>query len=74
MKLKKILKILPAYERVRVWGNDEERPLYDGFVKDLPYDLINLKLSLGGDDLSYMEIRYNCSDIEDHVAIFVEEK
>lgn len=73
MKLKKVLKILPCYVNIRVWGNDDNKPLYIGLVKDLPKILENLKLIKGEED-SYFEIRHDCSDCEDHVAIFVKEE
>lgn len=72
MKLKKIYKILPAYETIRVWGKDENVPLFYGLVEDLPARLGKLKL-IPGSEGGYFEVRYGCSDIEDHVAIFVKE-
>ena len=73
MKLKKVLKILPSWENIRVWGSDNEEPLYKGLVEDLPKRLENLKL-IKGEEGSYFEIRHYCSDCEDHVAIFVKEE
>ena len=73
MKLGKIQKILPGWERIRVWGNDENIPLYDGSVEDLPHRLDNLKMIRPADTDSYIEVRYHCSDIDDHVAVFVQE-
>lgn len=72
MKLKKIFKILPPYETIRVWGNDEDTPLFYGAVEDLPARLEELKL-IPGSEGAYFEVRKGCSDIEDHVAIFVKE-
>lgn len=72
MKIKKIMKILPAWERIRIWGNDENTPLYDGYVEDIPSRLENEKM-IKGPDGAYLDIRYNCSDIDDHVAIFIKE-
>ena len=72
MKLKKIQNLFPSYERIRVWGNDEHNPLFDGYVEDLPRRLEELEL-IKGPDGSMFEIRYNCADIEDHVALFVDE-
>lgn len=72
MKLKKVMKILPGYERIRVWADNENTPIYDGCVADLPKKFCNLKLTQGSDD-SYFEVRYGCDDIGDHVAVFVEE-
>ena len=65
MKLKKILKILPCWENIRVWGNDDNKPLYMGLVEDLPKRLENLKLIKGEE---------GCRDCEDHVEIFVKEE
>lgn len=73
MKLKKVFKILPAWENIRVWGNDDNKPLYMGLVEDLPKRLENLKL-IKGEEGSYFDIRYGCRDCEDHVAIFVREE
>ncbi len=73
MKLKKVMKILPAWERIRVWGNDEEIPLYDGCVANLPKSLSDLKMTKGEDCESYLEFRYERADIGDHVAVFVKE-
>jgi hypothetical protein len=72
MKLKKIMKILPEWETIRVWGKDEEEYLYHGLVRDLPKRLDNLKMILGPED-SYLDVRYGCSDVEDHIAVFVQE-
>jgi hypothetical protein len=76
MKLKKVKKILPAWEIIRVWGNSENKPLYYGEVDKLPAYLGNLEMTTAhGDEIEgYFDIRYNNSDIEDHVAIFVEEE
>ena len=73
MKLKKIMKILPEWESIMVWGNDNEKCLYHGFVAHLPKKLGELKM-IPGPEGSYFEIRYDCSDVEDHVAVFVEEE
>lgn len=72
MKLKKLLKIFPYYEQIRVWGEDEEVPLYKGSVDDIPERLMNKKLT-PGDCGSYVELRTGCVDCEDHIAVFVEE-
>ena len=73
MKLKKIAKIFSGIEHIRVWGEDENEPLFDGYVEDLPSRLIDLKL-IPGPEGGYCEVRYGCSDCNDHVAVFVEEK
>ena len=71
MKLKKIKKILPPWEIIRVWGNDEIHPLYYGEVEGLPKELYNLEMAKDEDTLSYLEVRYGSNDIEDHVCVFV---
>lgn len=73
MKLKKIKKILPPWEIVRVWGKDENTPLYNGNVETLPERLYELKMEEGPED-GYFDIRYDCIDCEPHVAVFVKEK
>ena len=72
MKLKKVKKILPPWETIRVWGDDEYIFLFHGLVKDLPKELYERKL-LKEPDGGYLDIRYNCVDCEPHVAVFVEE-
>lgn len=76
MKLKKVKKILPAWEIIRVWGDSEYKPLYYGEVDKLPAHLGDLKMTTPNGDESegYFDIRYNNSDIEDHVAIYVKEE
>jgi len=71
MKLKKVQKLLPPWEHIRVWGRDEEIPIYDGAVSDIPWIYSGLKLEKGPGG-AYFDIRYHNSDIEDHVAVFVE--
>ena len=71
MKLKKIKKILPPWETIRVWGDDEYIYLFHGLVEELPKELYEYKLTKGPEG-GYFEIRYNNSDVEDHIAIFVE--
>lgn len=71
MKLKKIKKILPPWETIRVWGDDDYIYLFHGLVEELPKELYERKLVKGPED-GYFEVRYNNSDVEDHVAIFVE--
>ena len=72
MKLKKLMKILPDWERIRVWGSDENTPIFDGYVEDIPIRLKDRKL-IKGPDATILDIRYNCADIEDHVAVFIED-
>ena len=76
MKLKKILKILSPYETVRVWDMNGSNmdPLYYGEVRDLPKRFFKYQLVKNdemGEDSGYFDIRYDNSDIEDHVAISV---
>ena len=73
MKIKKLKKIFPGYEIVRIWGRNEEYPIYYGTISGIPKFLKELEM-LPGDEGSLIEIRYNCSDIEDHIAVFVEEE
>lgn len=73
MKLKKIKKILPPWETIRVWGDDEYIYLFHGLVKDLPKELYERKLAKCDPDSGYFDIRYDCVDCEPHVAVFVEE-
>ena len=72
MKLKKLAKILPNWETIRVWGNDEKIPVWEGLVEDIPARLKDKKL-IEGEDGAILDIRYNCADIEDHVAVFIED-
>jgi hypothetical protein len=73
MKLKKVKKILPPWETIRVWGDDDYIYLFHGLVEDLPKDLYERELVKGPED-GYLEVRYNCGDIENHIAVFVKEK
>lgn len=73
MKIKKLHKLLSPWEYIRVWGNDENTPLWQGYLRDIPSWYENKKLIEGPDDI-LLDIRYGCSDIEDHVAIFIEEE
>lgn len=72
MKVKKLHKILPKWETIRIWGNDEAVPLWKGCVQDIPSWCENKKLIKGGED-SFIDVRYGCSDCENHIAVFVEE-
>lgn len=73
MKLKKLKKLLPAYETVRVWGNNETVFIWEGMVKDIPLYLVNEKL-IKGEEGSLLEVRYNCSGTSDHVAVFIDKE
>ena len=72
MKLKKLTKILPAWETIRVWGDDEKIPVWEGLVEDIPIRLENKKL-IEGEDGGLIDVRYGCSDCENHIAVFIEE-
>ena len=72
MKLKKIKKFLPPWETIRVWGKDENVPLYHGRVETLPKHLYELKMDKMPEE-GYFDIRYDCVDIEPHVAVYVKE-
>ena len=71
MKLKKLAKILPGWETIRVWSDSEEEPVWEGLVEDIPARLENKKLT-EGEDGSYIDVRYGCGDCEDHIAVFIE--
>lgn len=71
MKLKKLTKILPGWETIRVWGDSEEEPVWEGLVEDIPARLENKKL-IEGEDGGYIDVRYGCGDCEDHIAVFIE--
>ena len=70
MKVKKIVKLLPAWETITIWGDDEDEYIWRGAVQDIPQRLMDRKL-IEGEVGGYLDIRYNCSDCPDHVAIFV---
>ena len=71
MKLKKILKVLPPWEMVKVWGEDETTPLFYGEVEKVPKYL--RKMEADKVDGSYTDYRYGCIDCEAHVVVFVKE-
>ena len=73
MKVKKLHKILPEWETVRIWGYDERIPLWEGYVQNIPLWYENKKL-IEGPDGGYIDVRYGCSDCEDHIAVFIEEE
>ena len=72
MKLKKLAKILPKWESIRVWGSDEHKPVQEGLIEDIPSRLEDKKLIKGPDGI-VLDIRYDCADCEDHVAVFIED-
>lgn len=71
MKIKKLKKIFPGYEIVRIWGRDEQYPIYYGAIAGIPKYLKDFDM-IPGDEGSLIEIRYGGDDIEDHIAVFVE--
>lgn len=72
MKIKKIVKMFDNTEWIRIWGDDEDTPIWEGYIDDIPYRLINKELIVGPDGV-YIDIRYRASDkVKDHIAIFVE--
>lgn len=72
MKVKKLHKLLPEWENIRIWGNDERTPLWKGCVQDIPSRYENKKL-IKGEEGGLIDVRYGCCDCEDHIAVFVEE-
>lgn len=73
MRVKKLHKILPEWETIRIWGNDERVYLWEGYVKDIPLWYEDKKL-IEGEDGGLIDVRYGCSDCNDHVAVFIEEE
>ena len=73
MKVKKLAKLLPAWEKITIWGNHEYKYIYKGSIEDIPSRLMNEKL-MKGPDGCYIDIRYGCSDCENHVAIFIDKE
>jgi len=78
MKLIDVLDLLPCYAWVRIWGNDENTPLYEGRLRNTPMCLANREL-VKGEEGTYFELRYEAcgysfkDGVKEHVAIFVEE-
>lgn len=70
MNIKQFVKMFNHCEWVRIWGEDDEIPLWGGPIGDIPCRLADKELIKGPDGV-YIDIRYNCGDI-DHIAIFVE--
>ena len=73
MRIKKLHKILSEWETIRIWGNDENVFLWEGYVKDIPTWYEDQKLIKGPNDC-VIDIRYGCSDCIDHIAVFIEEE
>lgn len=72
MKIKKIAEMFSGAEWVRIWGDSEEAPIWEGYAEDIPYRLANRELIKGPDDI-YIDIRYGGNTrFKDHIAVFVE--
>ena len=77
MKLIDALNFLPLGTWVRVWGDDENSPLFEGYIEDVPMYLADHKL-IKGEEGTYFELRYEAcgytfkDGVKEHVAIFVE--
>ena len=78
MKLIEVLDLLPCYVWVKIWGNDENTPLYEGRLRNAPMCLANREL-VKGEEETYFELRYEAcgysfkDGVKEHVAIFVKE-
>ena len=72
MKVKKLRKIFSKWETVRIWGNDERTPMWEGYIRDIPLWYKDKKLIKGPDGV-VIDIRFGCSDCNDHIAVFIEE-
>ena len=78
MKLIDVLDFLPRCTWVRIWGLDEDSPLYEGAIENAPMHLANCKL-IKGEEGTYFELRYEAcgysfkDGITEHVAIFIME-
>ena len=76
MKLIDVLDFLPCSAWVRIWGNDEDTPLYEGRLRNTPMCLAN-RLLVKGEEGTYFELRYEAcgysfkDGIKEHVAIFI---
>jgi len=79
MKLIDVLNFLPLGTWVRIWGDDENSPLFEGYIEDAPMYLANREL-VKGEEGTYFELRYKAcgytleDGIRQHVAIFVKEE
>ena len=79
MKLIDVLNFLPLNTWVRIWGDDENSPLFEGFIEDAPMYLANREL-VKGEEGTYFELRYEVcgysfkDGVKEHVALFIEEE
>ncbi len=73
MKLKKIIKYLDCLSYCKIWINDEENPIYEGSVLDIPWHLLNL--SLNNDDRGQaIDAGYDKDATNSYFAIFLLEE
>ena len=78
MKLIEALDFLPYGTWVRIWGLDENFPVYEGKLGKAPMYLANHKL-IKGEEGVYFELRYEAcgysfkDGVKEHVALFIEE-
>lgn len=78
MRLIDVLDFLPHLTWVRIWGSDENSPVFEGYIEDVPMCLANCEL-VKGEEGTYFELRYEAcgysfkDGIREHVAIFIEE-
>ena len=79
MKLIDVLNFLPLNTWVRIWGDDENSPLYEGRLRNTPMYLANREL-VKGEEGTYFELRYEAcgysfkDGVKEHVALFIEEE
>lgn len=79
MKLIDVLDFLPLSTWVRIWGDDYNTPLFEGFLENVPMFLANREL-VKGEEGTYFELRYEAcgysfkDGVKEHVAIFIEEE
>jgi hypothetical protein len=79
MKLIDVLDFLPHCAWVRIWGNNENTPLYEGRLRNTPMYLANREL-VKGEEGTYFELRYEAcgysfkDGVKEHVALFIEEE
>ena len=44
MKLKNWIKQVDSLNKVKIWGFDEKKPLFEGWVDEIPWTIINYKI------------------------------
>lgn len=78
MKLIDVLDFLPCSIWVRIWGDNDIAPLFEGKLRNAPMYLANREL-VKGEEGTYFELRYEAcgysfkDGVKEHVAIFVKE-